>query len=178
MQSAISIIPFNKKEIKSLVIDYSFHETDYGLALIASTYKGICYIAFGESEKMEKELKQRYKKFDFIQKTTHLHETARKLLSNPKQEYPLPIHITGTDFQLKVWNALLQIPVGGTTTYKAIAQEIKHPKAVRAVGTAVGKNPVSYFIPCHRVIKTDGKFGGYHWGLELKKQLLEKESKI
>ena len=91
-----------------------------------------------------------------------------------KRERPT-IHPIGTEFQQAVWNALQQIPVGVTTTYAKIADAINRPKAVRAVGTAIGANPIAFLIPCHRVIRTDGGLGGYRWGLEIKKMMLEWE---
>lgn len=156
-------------------IQYNFYDTAFGKALIASTDKGICYLAFGEEKSIEKELMQRYNRANFAQKTNVFHEKALSLFSEPKEKQILPLHVKGTDFQLKVWNALLQIPSGKTSTYKTIAKEIGQPTSVRAVGTAVGQNPVSYFIPCHRVIRTNGGLGGYHWGVELKKEMLDKE---
>lgn len=83
----------------------------------------------------------------------------------------------GTDFQLQVWEALQEIPQGTTSTYASIAQRIGNPRAVRAVGTAIGANPIGYLIPCHRVVRTDGGLGGFRWGLELKKKILELEKK-
>ena len=87
----------------------------------------------------------------------------------------LALHVKGTNFQLKVWRALLEIPVGTVTTYGALASAIGDPKASRAVGTAVGSNPVSYLIPCHRVIRASGELGGYAWGVERKKVMIFKE---
>lgn len=91
-----------------------------------------------------------------------------------KQNLP-EFQLRGTAFQLKVWHALQQIPVGSTTTYSEIAAKIGHPKAVRAVGTAIGANPIAYCIPCHRVLRADGGLGGFRWGLDLKKKLLKSE---
>lgn len=88
------------------------------------------------------------------------------------------ISFSGTDFQQKVWNALMKIPSGATTTYAQIADMIGKPKAVRAVGTAIGKNPIAYLVPCHRVLRTDGGIGGYRWGKELKEKILASEGVI
>lgn len=88
------------------------------------------------------------------------------------------ISFTGTDFQQKVWNALLKIPSGATTTYAEIADMIGKPKAVRAVGTAIGKNPIAYLVPCHRVLRADGGIGGYRWGKEMKQRILASEGVI
>lgn len=173
----INLIHILPEEENGIEILYNIYDSLYGKSLIASTEKGICYIAFGEEEVMEIELKEKYRKANFTKRSVDLHQRAINAFSNIKKEGALPLHVKGTDFQLKVWNALLHIPRGKTSTYKAIAEQIGHPKATRAVGTAVGQNPVSYFIPCHRIIRTDGTLGGYHWGIELKKQMLFNESK-
>ena len=85
------------------------------------------------------------------------------------------LHLYGTDFQIKVWRALLEIPFGNTSTYSDIAKAINNPRALRAVGTAIGRNPVAILVPCHRVLRSDGGIGGYYWGIEKKKILLEWE---
>ena len=90
----------------------------------------------------------------------------------------LSLHVKGTNFQLKVWRALLEIPPGDVTTYGAIASKLGDPKASRAVGTAVGSNPVSYLIPCHRVIRASGELGGYAWGVDRKKAMLRREALV
>jgi AraC family transcriptional regulator of adaptative response/methylated-DNA-[protein]-cysteine methyltransferase len=89
----------------------------------------------------------------------------------------LALHVKGTNFQLKVWRALLEIPAGSVTTYGTLAAVVGNPSASRAVGTAVGSNPVSYLIPCHRVIRASGELGGYAWGVERKKAMLWREMK-
>lgn len=163
-----------ENEKSALKIAYSFHTTSYGEALIASTPKGICYLAFGKKEQMLKELKQRYAKAEINEQSQPLHEAATAFISG-KSDEKIPLHVSGTDFQLKVWDALLHIPRGNRSTYKAIAEGIGKPNAVRATGTAIGQNPVSHLIPCHRVVRTDGGLGGYHWGIEVKKQMLHNE---
>ena len=168
-------IPMKANEISTLKIEYSFHATPYGEALIASTPKGICYLAFGEKEQMLKELKQRYAKAEMSEQLQPLHVAAQAFVSG-KSDEKIPLHISGTDFQLKVWDALLHIPRGNRSTYKTIAEGIGKPNAVRATGTAIGQNPVSYLIPCHRVVRSDGGLGGYHWGIEVKKQMLANEA--
>ena len=158
-----------KNQGKHLTIYYSYPETIFGPACIASTNKGICYLAFGDTATAYKELVELFPRANFIHQEQEIHKQAIAFLQNPTHILtPLQLHIKGTPFQLKVWNALLNIPLGKLTTYGNISKHLNNPKAHRAVGTAVGSNPVSYIIPCHRVIRSSGELGGYHWGLDLK----------
>ncbi len=175
MNDMVSIVPLNKKEVKDTVVSYFFYETGYGPAIIASTPKGICYVGFGEKEPMLSDLKKRYSGAALQEQEAGLHQLALNFIENEKVP-ELPLHIAGTDFQLSVWKALLQIPVGKLSSYKAIAKAVNNPKAVRAVGSAIGDNPVSCIIPCHRVIRSDGGLGGYFWGLEIKRKMIEREA--
>lgn len=177
MNNSVIITPLNKKEIKDIPISYFFYETEYGQCVVASTDKGVCYVGFGEKESMLYSLKKHYPNARFEEQTAELHNMALRFIHN-KEVKELALHISGTDFQMSVWKALLRIPLGKLSSYRAVAQAVNNPKAVRAVGSAVGDNPVSYIIPCHRVIRSDGGLGGYFWGLERKKQMLEKERKI
>lgn len=162
-----------KNKGKDLTIYYSFLETIFGAACIASTHKGVCYLAFGDMEIAHKELLELFPQATFINLLKPIHEQAVSFLQNPESALsPLHLHIKGTDFQLKVWDALLKIPLGDLTTYGDISQNINNPKATRAVGTAIGSNPVSYIIPCHRVIRNSGEPGGYHWGLNIKMAMI------
>lgn len=169
---SFSLIPMLPSEENKIDIQYNIYDTQFGKAVIASSGKGICYIAFGEEKKMLDELKQRYPKAEITKDKTDFHTKVLSIISGVEEAIELPLHVRGTDFQLNVWNALLQILSGKTTTYKVIAEHVGKPKATRAVGTAVGQNPVSYLIPCHRVVRTDGGLGGYHWGVDIKKQML------
>ncbi len=168
------VILMGKYDLNVLEIEYNFYETRFGKSLVACTNKGVCFLAFGEKEEMLKELKQRFPKAVLSEIENTFHQKAIKSVQGEKIS-ALPLHLYGTDFQLKVWKALLQIPSGKLATYKTLAQFIGNPQAMRAVGTAVGANPVSYVIPCHRIVRTDGGLGGYHWGLNFKKQMIEKE---
>jgi O-6-methylguanine DNA methyltransferase len=163
-------------EENGIIIKYNKYDTPFGVALIASTDKGICYIAFGEENLMEEELKRRYPKATFAEENAPLHMSALSLITGSGTGDSIPIHIKGTDFQVSVWNELLRIPFGKKSTYKRIAEQIGQPKAIRAVGTAVGQNPVSCLIPCHRVVRSDNTLGGYHWGLGIKERMLNHES--
>ena len=158
-----------KNQGKDLTIYYSFSETIFGVACVASTQKGICYLAFGDTTIAYNELVEMFPHANFHHQEQAIHQQAIYFLQNPKSALtPLQLHIKGTPFQLKIWDALLKIPLGELTTYGDIGKLINNPKASRAVGTAVGSNPVSYIIPCHRVIHSSGELGGYHWGLNLK----------
>lgn len=158
-----------KQQGKNLSIYYSYPDTIFGTSCVASTNKGVCYIAFGDTETAYKELVEIFPRANFIHEEQAIHLQAVAFLQNPENALnPLHLHIKGTDFQLKVWDALLKIPLGKLTTYSQISNHLNNPKANRAVGTAVGSNPISYIIPCHRVIRSSGELGGYHWGLDLK----------
>ena len=159
---------------EKLLINYSFVQTAFGKALLAATGKGLCFAGFAENENDGlKELKKRFPKAEFTEKSDTFQKEALKAFEN--QDIDLILHLKGTDFQLNVWRELLKIPRGKTTTYSAIAAQLNNPNAARAVGTAIGQNPVSVIIPCHRVVRADGSLGGYHWGLECKKKILSKE---
>ena len=158
-----------KNQGKDLTIYYSYPETIFGSACVASTNKGVCYLAFGDTATAYKELVEIFPRASFIQQQQAIHQEAIAFLQSPTNALnPLQLHIKGTDFQLKVWSALLKIPLGKLTTYGNISIHLNNPNANRAVGTAVGSNPVSFIIPCHRVIRSSGELGGYHWGLDLK----------
>lgn len=163
-------------EENGMIISYNICDSMFGKALIASTIRGICFIAPGTEKVMLEELERKYPGAMLIKENAPLHATALSRMAGNDDGNLLPLHIKGTDFQLKVWNALLQIPTGEKSTYKLIAAHIGQPKASRAVGSAVGQNPVCYLIPCHRVIRTDQSLGGYHWGTDLKEKMLKQES--
>ncbi len=160
-------------------IHYSFRETSFGQILIASTDKGICFLAFGKNKSiLLSELKARFPQAGFSENSDEMQEHAMIVFNeNPEFTYPVKLHLKGTPFQFKVWEALLEIPKGYLTSYGDLAASIGHPGASRAVGTAVGENPIAFIIPCHRVIRSTGAIGGYHWGLETKKAILIRETK-
>jgi AraC family transcriptional regulator, regulatory protein of adaptative response / methylated-DNA-[protein]-cysteine methyltransferase len=163
---------------KGLVVFYGFHPTPFGEALIAMTNVGVCALFFvdkSQSETLE-ELRSTFKGASFTRDQVQVAVTAQHVFSkDPSASGPYNIHLRGTPFQLKVWEALSDIPKGTTMTYADIAEKISRPKAQRAVGTAVGKNPVAYIIPCHRVIRKSGDLGNYRWGTERKRLILESE---
>jgi len=159
---------------QELHINYSFASCYFGEVLIASTTKGICYLAFFDDENLALELlKNNFPKANFKEGLDDLQQSVIQVLQNDfTAPQSVKLHLKGTDFQLKVWEALLNIPFGDLSTYGTIAQKISSPNASRAVGTAIGSNPVALIIPCHRVIQNSGKLGGYMWGLSRKKAIL------
>ena len=141
-----------------------------------STDLGICGMAFADelgSEEVLKDMTQRWPKAKFIHDEAPLLDFFDPIfgLSDIKR-----LHVIGSSFQIKVWKALFEIPDGQVSTYSEIAAAIDQPSSARAVGTAIGRNPISFLIPCHRVIQKSGGLGGYHWGLTIKKSLLAFEN--
>lgn len=167
-----------KNEGEYLNINYNFYQSTFGNILIASTEKGICKISFFENElEAIVELKQLFSKANYTHKEDIKHTKVLGIFKNDWNDiHEIKLHLKGTEFQLKVWEALLKIPFAQLSTYSTIANEIKHSKASRAVGTAVGSNPIAYLIPCHRVIQSSGKIGGYMWGNTRKKAILAWEA--
>lgn len=150
----------------NLSINYNFFPSLFGKLLVASTSKGICHMAFIEDEISGfSNLQSNFPNAKYTIITDEFQENAIAAINNFSEERELvKLHIKGTDFQLKVWESLLKIPSGNLTTYGNVAHHIGNPNASRAVGTAIGSNPVAFLIPCHRVIQSTGAFGGYMWG--------------
>lgn len=158
----------------SLHINYSFAETAFGDIIIASTAKGICRLVFVKNEQQGLEdLQQYFPHATLHQKTDMIQQDALRFFTGDWSDLrKVKLHLKGTSFQLKVWESLLKIPFGNVSTYGSIAEEIQSPRASRAVGTAIGSNPVAFLIPCHRVIRSSGIFGDYHWGSNRKTAIL------
>jgi AraC family transcriptional regulator of adaptative response/methylated-DNA-[protein]-cysteine methyltransferase len=150
----------------ALTINYSYAETPFGNMLIASTTKGICYMAFADDETLVlAELQHIFPNAQYRQMTDILQQSALQIFSHDWNNHDkIKLHLKGTDFQLKVWEALLKIPTGKLASYGSIAAQLQAPSASRAVGSAVGDNPIAFLIPCHRVIQSSGALGQYHWG--------------
>lgn len=168
---------------RGLVIRFGFRPSPFGEALIALTPRGICHLAFvdrGERGSATNRLREDWPSAEFIPDERATRAVAAQVF--PALAAPpvrgLSLHLKGTNFQLKVWEALLQLPEGSVTTYGDIATRIGDPKAARAVGTAVGRNPVSWIIPCHRVIRSTGQIGQYAWGADRKRVMLALETTI
>lgn len=159
---------------KELSINYSFAESPFGEVLVASTSRGICHLAFADNrEEALATLFARFPEATYTQTVDRIQQNALYIFTRDWKELSgIRLHLKGTPFQLKVWEALLRIPAGGLTTYSGIAHAIDNPKASRAVGSAVGDNPVAFLIPCHRVIKGNGESGNYHWGAARKSAMI------
>lgn len=159
---------------ENLAINYSFAETIFGDVIIASTNIGICHLNFLDDKKYEmNSLIAKFPNAKFVQRTDILQQNALQFFSKDWSDLQkIKLHLKGTDFQLKVWQSLLKIPFADVSTYTEIATKIKNENAARAVGTAIGNNPVAFLIPCHRVIKSTGFIGEYHWGAARKNTIL------
>ena len=159
---------------KNLAINYSFADSPFGNIIVASTPTGICHLAFYEDEKKAlQELKDQFPNATYQQKTDLIQQNALFIFTHDWSRLnEIKLHLRGTDFQLKVWESLIKIPLGELSTYGSIADSIKKPKASRAVGSAIGANPVAFIIPCHRVIQSTGNIGQYHWGSDRKTAMI------
>ncbi len=155
-----------RKHGDGVQLDYGFGETLFGEALVAWTPRGVNFLGFCEENGAETTfatLKEQWAKANFRENPTAAQRWLDDIFSG-SDEKPIPLWLRGSPFQLKVWEALLDIPEGTHTTYGRVAERIGHPGAARAVGSAIGSNPVSWIIPCHRVIRQMGEMGGYRWG--------------
>ncbi|WPU95049.1 bifunctional helix-turn-helix domain-containing protein/methylated-DNA--[protein]-cysteine S-methyltransferase [Mucilaginibacter sabulilitoris] len=165
----------------SLQINYSFADTPFGKVIVASTNKGICHMAFvdeGEELALEK-LKANYPNAAYSQLVDRIQQNALFIFTQDWSRLDeIKLHLKGTDFQIKVWETLLKVPPGGLTTYGDLAKKAGFEKASRAVGTSVGNNPVAFLIPCHRVIKSTGEIGQYHWGSARKNAIIGWEAAL
>lgn len=168
------------KGAKGLTIYWGWFESPFGPAVVMGTERGICGLGFaaelGEDAAMQ-DLTRRWPDATFVEDPQKLRPWVLTAFGAENAEPDkAPLFLIGAPFQLKVWEALLSIPSGHVTTYGEIAQQIGNPRAVRAVGTAIGRNPVSWLIPCHRALRKSGGLGGYHWGVPMKRAMLAYES--
>ena len=163
-------------------IQYGFHPSPFGECLLAVSDRGITNLMFVRetSKNLLDELQHRWKHANLVQNQSRTGEMLQHIFRDDQTpQAPLHLYLKGTNFQMKVWEALLRIPSGQVISYEAIATAINQPTAVRAVASAVGKNPVAYLIPCHRVIRKSGAFNEYRWGSARKKaMLLWEESRV
>ena len=162
---------------EGLAIFWGWFESPFGPALVMGTEKGICGIAFASEtggEAAMEDMVARWPNAEFVENSERLQSWVQGAFGPSRAETPL--HLLGSPLQIKVWEALMHIPSGQVTTYSEIAQRVGSPQAVRAVGTAVGRNPVSWLIPCHRALRKSGGLGGYHWGLPVKRAMLAYEA--
>lgn len=156
-------------------IEYGFHATPFGTCLIGVTDRGICWLSFIGSDQDGRlaleEMKSFWHNSIFHEDPELTAVFVRKIFDTPGKE-KLHLFVKGTNFQVKVWEALLRIPAGTLTTYQDIARKVDNPKAMQAVGSAVGSNTIAYLVPCHRVIRKDGVLGDYRWSPERKKSMI------
>ena len=168
---------------EGLVITYGFHPSPFGKALVMATEYGLAGLAFadggGEASALA-DMMRRWPKADYVADERVTAPLAQRIF-NPRHwrpETPLRIVFIGTDFEIRVWETLLKVPFAAATTYSDVARKIERPNAARAVGAAVGKNPISFVVPCHRVLGRSGQLTGYHWGLTRKRAILGWEAGI
>ena len=160
-----------------LTVYYGFHPSPFGSALIMATERGLCGLAFadsgGERAALD-DMRGRWPNARYTEDSARTVGYAQRIFDSEqwKPDTPLRVVLIGTDFEVRVWETLLRIPMGRATTYSDIATKISRPKASRAVGAAVGKNPISFVVPCHRVVGKSGALTGYHWGLTRKRAML------
>lgn len=166
-----------KAKGQGLTIRYGFHDCPFGKALVMTTDHGVCGLAFadgGQELATFADMKTRWPLADYVEDEVATAPVALRIFE-PRRwtaEAPLKITFIGTDFETRVWQTLLRIPLGRATTYSDIATHVGKPQAARAVGAAVGRNPISFVVPCHRVIGKSGQLTGYHWGLTRKSAIL------
>ena len=157
-----------KKAGRDLEIEYAVHDTPFGRVFIAMTSRGICKLSFLDYSDINEHLSALRTKWPLAVLKENSRNTEKVIAvmfeRNTELDRPLSLHVSGTNFQISVWKALLRIPAGAVVSYTQIANVIGRPRAARAVGTAIGANPAAFIIPCHRVIQQSGKLGGYHWG--------------
>jgi len=162
---------------ESLTISYGFHPSTFGSALIMATGRGLAGLAFadpGEEPAALADMQARWPKATYVADQAGTASLARRIFDSAtwRPGEPLRVVLIGTDFEVRVWEALLQVPMGRLTSYSDIAAKVCKPAAARAVGAAVGRNPVSFVVPCHRVVGKNGSLTGYHWGLTRKRAML------
>jgi AraC family transcriptional regulator, regulatory protein of adaptative response / methylated-DNA-[protein]-cysteine methyltransferase len=162
---------------EGLTITYGFHDSPFGTALVMATPRGLCGLAFadlGEERSALADMRSRWPRARIVEDHAGTAPLAARVFSPAawRPDRPLRVILIGTDFEVRVWETLLAIPLGRAATYSGIAAKLGRPSAARAVGVAVGRNPVSFVVPCHRVLGRSGDLCGYHWGLTRKRAML------
>jgi AraC family transcriptional regulator, regulatory protein of adaptative response / methylated-DNA-[protein]-cysteine methyltransferase len=160
-----------------MVLRYGFHPSPFGLALVIASARGLAGLAFadpGEERKTLADMQRRWPRASCVEDATGTAQIARRIFDPAlwRSEQPLRVVLIGTDFEVRVWETLLDIPLGQASTYSDVAKKLGHPNAARAVGAAVGKNPLAFVVPCHRVLGKSGDLTGYHWGRTRKHAML------
>ena len=168
-----------KRRGEGLEMTYGFHASPFGEALLIATTRGLAGLAFVDEDKGQSrtdalaDMMQRWPKARYVEAPQRTAAFARQIFAAEwSREQPIRLVMIGTDFDVRVWETLLKIPMGRAVSYTDIARHIGTPSASRAVGSAVGRNPISFVVPCHRVLRGDGSLGGYHWGLTRKRALI------
>jgi AraC family transcriptional regulator of adaptative response/methylated-DNA-[protein]-cysteine methyltransferase len=166
-----------KSGAEGLTVSYGFHPSLFGTALVMATDRGLCGLAFsdlGQERATLDDMRRRWPRANYAEDSATTAAIAARIFDKNlwRRDRPLRVVLIGTDFEVRVWETLLRIPMGRATTYSTIAGRIGAPKAARAVGAAVGKNPISFVVPCHRVLGKSGELTGYHWGLTRKRAML------
>ena len=162
---------------EGLIITYGFHPCPFGMALAMTTPRGLAGLALADAGKERaalRDMKSRWPKAKYVEDFASTAPTARRIFDAAlwRKDQPLRVVLIGTDFEVRVWEKLLDIPMGKLTTYSDLATRAGSPNAARAVGAAVGKNPICFVVPCHRVIGKSGELTGYHWGITRKRAML------
>ena len=165
-----------KKLTTRLDISYEYKNSPFGKALIMNSKYGVCGLAFCDHVNEEIALADMMSRWPSATYSAENIFSDLEFKSVLEQTTKINLCLIGSPLQLQVWNALLKIPAGKVTNYKTLAKHIGKPKAVRSIATAIGRNPLSWFIPCHRVLRSNGELGGYHWGLKVKTAMLRFES--
>jgi AraC family transcriptional regulator, regulatory protein of adaptative response / methylated-DNA-[protein]-cysteine methyltransferase len=168
-----------KRRGEGLEMVYGFHACPFGEALLIATERGVAGLAFVDEDKGQSrqdalvDMMQRWPKARYVEAPAKTAPHARQIFASEwSRDQPVRLVMIGTDFDVRVWQTLLKIPMGRAVSYTDIARHIGAPSASRAVGSAVGRNPISFVVPCHRVLRGDGSLGGYHWGLTRKRALI------
>jgi AraC family transcriptional regulator of adaptative response/methylated-DNA-[protein]-cysteine methyltransferase len=166
-----------KSGAEGVTVSYGFHPSPFGSALVMATERGLCGLAFadyGEEQAALDDMRSRWPRAKHAEDSARTAPIAARIFDKKlwRPEQPLRVVLIGTDFEVRVWETLMRIPLGRATTYSDIAGSIGNPKASRAVGAAVGKNPISFVVPCHRVLGKSGELTGYHWGITRKRAML------
>jgi AraC family transcriptional regulator, regulatory protein of adaptative response / methylated-DNA-[protein]-cysteine methyltransferase len=161
----------------SMTLHYGFHPSPFGTAIVIASGRGLAGLAFadpGEERAALADMQRRWRNATYVEDHAGTTELARRIFDSKlwRPDQPLRVTLIGTDFEVRVWETLLKIPMGCASTYSDIAAKIESPKASRAVGAAVGKNPISFVVPCHRVLGKSGALTGYHWGITRKQAML------
>ena len=162
---------------EGLTICYGFHPSVFGTALVMASDRGLCGLAFADAGKERAtlgDMRGRWPKAKFVEDSARTAPLTARIFDKKlwREDRPLRVVLIGTDFEVRVWETLLRIPMGKASTYSDIAGSLGAPKAARAVGAAVGKNPISFVVPCHRVLGKSGELTGYHWGISRKRAML------